>query len=193
MERLVDHSGRPIPAERDVPLNSCTGTVVLPQYIQLGGRPFIECHSIIQDILQAQGLETISVSCYVRQPYGRRRFPLNTAKIVFNGRDLPAHVFIGGLKLSVQAFRPVPRQCRSCWRFGHPEKYCRSHPCCPLCAQTGHTRDDCSSTKKACANCGGDHSVLYRGCPVYRFEAEVAQIRVTHGLTLREARQEATN
>lgn len=39
--------------------------------------------------------------------------------------------------------------------------------------------------------CGGSHNVLYRNYPAYQLEPEVAVLRFTLGLTLREARQDS--
>ena len=47
------------------------------------------------------------------------------------------------------------------------------------------------STIHICANCTQEHNVFFRGCPVYKFESEVAALHFKHGLTLKEARQEA--
>ncbi len=118
----------------------------------------------------------------------------NIAKITFKRHELPSEIYLGGEKLRVREYRPLPRQCQNCWRFGHPAKHCRTEQHsrrCPLCAQTGHSRNDCNATTYTCANCSGKHSVFYRGCLTYKFETEVAYIRYKHGLTLREARQEA--
>ena len=61
----------------------------------------------------------------------------------------------------------------------------------PNCASTGHIRINCPSIILICANCTLEHNVFFRGCPVYKFELEHACLRFKHGLTLKDAKQEA--
>ena len=72
-----------------------------------------------------------------------------------------------GAFYKVKPYIPPTYQCQNCWRFGRPAKYCRSTARCPLCTSPGHTRTNCPSTIRICANCT-------QGCPVYKFELEVA-------------------
>lgn len=60
-----------------------------------------------------------------------------------------------------------------------------------LCVQLVHDRSNCSTESHTCDNCVGSHNALYRGCLTYKFESEVAILRVKLGLTLRKAKQEA--
>ena len=191
MHNLKDLQGNPIPAVPDVHLNTTIGTVAVPQHVcPMGNTPWNQCSSDLQDLLSDHHAIT-SVHCYTIPPRGRRKYPTNIAKIAFKSQTLPLEVYIGGALLKVQPYIPPPRQCQNCWRFGHLAKYCRSAARCPLCAMTSHDRSKCSSQIRTCANCTGQHNVFYRGCPTYKFEAEVAALRFKHGLTLKEARTEA--
>ena len=60
-----------------------------------------------------------------------------------------------------------PKQCHNCLRFGHLKANCRSSTRCPRCAGE-HAYDDCNKKLQQeavkCANCGENHSAMYRGC-----------------------------
>ena len=190
LSNLTDHSGNPIPAEPHPTLNTCTGTVSLsPANCPVDTKDWSDCGEDLLGCLKDQDVK--SVHCYTIPPKGQRKNPTNIAKITFCTHDLPLRIYIGGQSLPVRPYQPPPRQCQNCWRFGHPAKHCRSTDRCPICAQPGHNRSNCSAQTRTCANCGGPHNVFYRGCPTYKFESEVATFRYKNGLILREARQEA--
>ena len=75
--------------------------------------------------------------------------------------------------------------------IGHPAKYYLSTAHCPLCVSLGHICTNCPLTKHICANSSQEHNVLFRGCPIYKFELNVAALHFKLDLTLKEARQEA--
>ena len=51
----------------------------------------------------------------------------------------------------------------------------------------GSAQMNCPSTIRICANCTQKHNVFFRGCPVYKFESEVAALRFKRDPTLKEA------
>ena len=70
-------------------------------------------------------------------------------------------------------------QCHRCQRFGHGMRSCNRAPLCVKCGEK-HLSEDCSLPKKVelettdkdatrrlvkCANCSGQHTANYRGCP----------------------------
>lgn len=190
LSKLCDLESHPFPLHNDTPLNQCIGTVAVPSHICPKTIAWSSCNDDILALLKDE-YDAINVTCYTLPARGRRKFATSIAKIAFHRHDIPSTVYLGGELLPVKPYRPPPRQCQNCWRFGHPEKHCRSSPRCPLCAKSDHTRLDCQAQTRNCANCSGPHNVFYKGCPTYKFEAEVAVIRHTHGLPLRAARAEA--
>ena len=54
-----------------------------------------------------------------------------------------------------------------------------------LCGSPSHTQTNCPSTIRISANCTQEHNVFFRGCPVYKFESEVASLHFKHCLTLK--------
>ena len=60
-----------------------------------------------------------------------------------------------------------PSQCKRCQEFHHTRNYCAKPPRCVKCAK-GHFTEECTKAKDTpakCANCFGDHTANYRGCP----------------------------
>ncbi|KAG0712132.1 hypothetical protein GWK47_019124 [Chionoecetes opilio] len=188
---LKDLDGNPFYITPDITLNTCTGTVAIhPHACPVHDKEWSNCAKPFLDLLE-EGYDATAVYCYTIPPRGRRKYPTNIAKVTFKRQTLPDSIYVGGEHLPVKPCRPNPRQCQTCWLFGHPAKHCRSSARCSFCAQPGHARSSCPATSPTCANCGGFHNVFYRGCPIYHFESEVAFIRFEKGLTLREACQEA--
>lgn len=83
------------------------------------------------------------------------------------------------------SWRPYTRkpqdavQCHRCQAFGHGMKYCNLPPQCVKCGKK-HSTSACNLPKKAallsdpavtqrnnvkCANCGGNHTANFKGCP----------------------------
>ena len=192
MSTLCTADGRPIESRRDTVLNSRTGTVLIPFSIKLlESQPFEESSESIKENLEAQDLPIVSVACYTIPPRGRRTQTARVARICFDSRSLPDNVIIGGRRLTVKPFVNRPRQCNSCWKFGHPNRYCRSTPVCPKCAASDHTKDACTATTFLCSNCGEAHPAFSDKCRFYAFHSRVRHLQTEEGYTLREAREQA--
>lgn len=76
-------------------------------------------------------------------------------------------------------------QCKRCQSFGHTQNYCHKQAKCVKCGENHHTTE-CKILKKAackCANCGGDHTANWKGCPAYK--AKVASIKTSQTATQR--------
>ena len=190
LANLMDCHGNHFCAQPDPYLNLSIGTVSLSSMdCPVYDKQWSDCADDLLPVLEPYN--AVRVQCYTLPPRGRRTRPVNIAKIFFRRHDLPDSINIGGTLQTVRPYIPNPRQCQRCWRFGHPEKHCRSHARCSQCGLPSHGRADCPAPTRTCANCSGPHNVFYRGCPTYKFEKEVATIRLRQGLTLREAKQVA--
>lgn len=190
LQRLAESDSNPFGINTNIALNTRIGTVAVPIYTVPKDIEWQDCSSDIH-ILLNENDRIKQVTCYTLPPRGKRTRPVYIAKIAFKQHNLPESVFLGGENLRVKAYRPSPRQCQRCLRFGHPEKHCRSYPRCSNCASSEHVRTNCQADTRTCANCNGPHSAFYKGCSVYKFETEVAIIRNDYGYTLRRARIEA--
>jgi hypothetical protein len=84
------------------------------------------------------------------------------------GESPPAQVYLGWQTCKLKTYVPEPRRCYNCQGYGHPAKYCKKLPICPVCA-LGHKYEECPNTgaPKKCANCAGNHSASYKKCPKY--------------------------
>ena len=193
MKELFNNKGTTIPVQKNQVLNSCTGTIAIQSGVLFGRRIFEskETEEALKEILRERDHEVINVSCYTIPPRTRNKYPTNVAKITFDGWKLPSKVNIAGVIHDVREKKPTPLQCRSCWRFGHPQKYCRSSPegpRCPRCAEPDHSREQCAAEIPVCRNCEGPHPAYDNKCPRYKFESEVAAVRAREGMSLRAAR-----
>lgn len=62
-----------------------------------------------------------------------------------------------------------PPQCHKCQSFGHTKSYCSHIPRCVKCGEN-HLSKECTKDHNLpakCANCAGDHTASYKGCPKY--------------------------
>lgn len=61
-----------------------------------------------------------------------------------------------------------PSQCKRCQEWCHTRNYCSKPFKCVKCGK-GHPTEECVKPREApakCANCEGEHTANYRGCPV---------------------------
>ena len=100
----------------------------------------------------------------------------------------PTKLRLGYQNLNIDKYYPSPLQCRSCYRFGHPTKQCRSKPTCMNCGSTEHTKDQCNSNELKCINCKGTHDSCNKNCPSYIFEKEICTLTADKGISFNEAR-----
>lgn len=106
----------------------------------------------------------------------------------------------------VHVSRPEQRspQCRRCFAWGHTAAACKAKRRCFTCGESNHLASECPSdgAPRRCLNCGGDHRVLWGGCPARRKEDRRARqigtrqpvrnksfpaARVVPGLSFRDA------
>lgn len=65
--------------------------------------------------------------------------------------------------------REIP-QCKNCQQFGHTRTYCAHKSRCVKCGKE-HITTQCQKKKEQkakCANCQGEHTANWRGCPTYK-------------------------
>ena len=80
-------------------------------------------------------------------------------------------VKIGWLIYRCEPSREPPhvKQCFKCQKYGHSAIECKNEQRC-LQSSGQHTVKQCAETKEKakCANCGGSHASVYKGCSSYQ-------------------------
>ena len=74
------------------------------------------------------------------------------------------------VKIETYRRKSGPTQCFNCQRVGHSSYTCGMQAKCVKCGQEHHTKDCTKTTeqKPKCANCQGEHTANYRGCPTHK-------------------------
>lgn len=113
-----------------------------------------------------------------------------TASLIlsFETHSLPERIKAGFHSLRVRPYIPNPLRCFKCQKFGHISAKCEFESACPSCGKPDHPNEECSPPP-ICANCNGNHSPRYKGCPVYKAELEIQRIKTTEKLSYFEARK----
>lgn len=104
----------------------------------------------------------------------------------FEEQVLPKKVTLSFLSYSVREYVPKPMSCYKCQRFRHTAMKCKSRRGCTRCGED-HEYGQCNLEQPKCCNCGGNHSVAYRGCEVMKREMGIQQVRAHRKVTYAEA------
>lgn len=71
-------------------------------------------------------------------------------------------------------------QCFNCQSWGHSSINCGMPSRCVKCCES-HVKGECPRTSRVgdpkCCNCGGNHTAIHRGCPVFRKHIEALEAR----------------
>jgi Associated with zinc fingers len=97
-------------------------------------------------------------------PIIKARLPASQ-KSVYEIRQL-CHISVVVEPLNI---KPQVPQCHRCQKFWHTKNFCHGHHRCVKCGQL-HDSATCEKSKGTpakCANCEGDHTASYRGCPAF--------------------------
>lgn len=140
---------------------------------------------ILEDIVCPSPAELVSLKRLNRRhENGEGWIPCETVRLCFKGHFLPAHVFVGNLKINVDKYVFPVTQCSRCWKIGHPTKKCASKVVCPKCSGD---HANCDTNKLKCPNCGGEHMALFKECPTYKKERKIRLIMSEFNCTYRKA------
>ena len=109
--------------------------------------------------------------------------------VEFKANEAPETITLQcGVILGVRVFIPPPLRCNNCHRFNHHGDSCNNAARCGRCGATGHKREACPAPSPCCPACKGPHEVDHPQCPAWKREREVKSLRITKGITTREAR-----
>lgn len=91
------------------------------------------------------------------------------------------HMLYSKVKVEPPRLRKEIPQCKNCQDFGHTKAYCHRKPKCVKCGNQ-HPTEDCTKSRKTaskCANCDGDHTANWKGCPYYKGKLAARQTPVS--------------
>lgn len=91
----------------------------------------------------------------------------NTVKIVFEGKLLPTHILIFGLRIRVRPFFKKPMFCEKCLKFGHTIKVCRMSAKCATCGLDHSTVQCTSKANSKCPYCLSENQHDRKKCPFF--------------------------
>ena len=168
---------------------------VTPHRTKNTSRGVITCYDL-KDTTEEEVVDGLASSGVVnahriKARRGNELIPTNSFILTFDMTDLPREVSVGYIKVQVRPYIPSPMRCFRCQRFGHTKTYCRGRATCAKCASTEHTDEECDATVFRCANCKegeNTHSSYDKACPTFLKEKEINSIKVTRGISFREAR-----
>lgn len=100
----------------------------------------------------------------------KRPFPLFLVELP-QGQNIFTLTRLMSLVIRVEPPRPskLVSQCHRCQRFHHAQRNCHAQARCVKCGQP-HESSSCDKPKELpakCANCSGEHTANYRGCPSF--------------------------
>ncbi|UYV66160.1 hypothetical protein LAZ67_4000513 [Cordylochernes scorpioides] len=137
----------------------------------------------IQEDLENKGFE-MSKLARLRNSRTKEELPLIQVTLPKTARNKEIYNItdLCDMKCNVEAYRAPkgPGQCHRCQNFGHSQFECRETPKCVKCGEN-HFTSECAKEKEVppkCANCQGQHTASWRGCPLYRKINRVPQTQI---------------
>ena len=112
--------------------------------------------------------------------------------ITFKGRQRPEKIKFIHMQIDVEDHIPKPKRCTNCQEFRHLKRFCERPPVCCKCAGDHVTAECKVEGANKCVNCNGEHWASSWGCPIYRKEEKVEEIRERERLTYRQAAYKAS-
>ena len=115
---------------RDIKKNSSQVTVLLTrnlkEEIQEMEQEQIDVNEKLKEALIEEGVPVETIVHYTRKSRrGHRSTSLMFLRITVNSRTPPEEIVLGSELLLCKQVKEKPTQCHTCWKFGHPKKYCK--------------------------------------------------------------------
>ena len=88
--------------------------------------------------------------------------------LTFDEPDVPSHIFVENVRISVREYKDRPMQCYRCFKYGHSSTSCRNDKICVNCAKPDHGQ---CNDKSRCINCNEEHKANNRICEEFKKEA----------------------
>ncbi|GFQ73961.1 uncharacterized protein TNCT_223301 [Trichonephila clavata] len=113
--------------------------------------------------------------------------------LTFSKHTLPESILIGYLNIKTRPYIPNPLRCFRCQSYGHGTASCRSVATCNKCSNTEHASEACTTERRKCANCKGEHAAYSKICTKWQQEKEIQRIKVLENLSYSEAKKRVVN
>uniref|UniRef100_A0A8D8YRA4 CCHC-type domain-containing protein n=1 Tax=Cacopsylla melanoneura TaxID=428564 RepID=A0A8D8YRA4_9HEMI len=111
-----------------------------------------------------------------------------SVKIVFEGKEIPSHVYLYYCRIECEPFIQKVVQCFKCAKFGHTTKFCRNHSLCKQCFVVLENNHVCSESNQVkCVNCGGLHKPRDDSCPELARQKNIKMLMSTRCMLFQEA------
>ncbi|GFT05543.1 RNA-directed DNA polymerase from mobile element jockey [Trichonephila clavipes] len=135
-------------------LNSSKGVIYCPDLIPLPD-------SEIEEELASQVVEAVKRITSIKD--GKTvTSPLFI--LTFSKHTLPENILIGYLNIKIRPYIPNPLRCFRCQSYGHGTASCRGVATCSKCSSTEHASEACTTERRKCANCKGEHAAYSKIC-----------------------------
>ena len=174
---------------RNQPTHRNTGT-------SFGNTRQPQCQAIIHNVPIELNINEIQFETEAVKAYRLTRIGLNgrepTKSVILSFYETPPEfVKIGYLRLRTNPYIPNPIRCNKCQKMNHTTARCtKATSSCSYCAQN-HEYANCDkriqNQPPKCANCNGQHSAAFRGCPIYVEIKQALSIRTTEAISYKEA------
>ena len=98
--------------------------------------------------------------------------PTKTVKLTFRGQYLPQVVYLFRVRFTVETYIQPVMQCKNCYKYGHPTKYCRNKTTCGKCSEQ-HSTVSCKAHNLKCVNCKLPHMSDSTRCTIYQSQKNI--------------------
>ncbi|GFT57516.1 putative RNA-directed DNA polymerase from transposon X-element [Trichonephila clavipes] len=176
-------SNIPITATPHKTLNSSKGVIYCPDLIPLPD-------SEIEEELASQGVEAVKRITSIKDG---KTITSPLFILTFSKHTLPENILIGYLNIKIRPYIPNPLRCFRCQSYGHGTASCRGVATCNKCSSTEHASEACTTERRKCANCKGEHAAYSKICPKWQQEKEIQRIKVLENISYSEAKKRVVN
>lgn len=113
--------------------------------------------------------------------------PTGTVLVTFEGKILPARIYIFHNKQEIYTYVKPVVLCYKCFRFGHTKTQCRGAPRCEKCGNKEHEITSCDKEKPICIQCNNEHLVTNKSCPEYNRQKKINEVMACDNISFFEA------
>ena len=153
--------------------NTLTKAKSKPSFVIVNAHQSIQENEVKEELLNNNAMNVIKVLRITSRAIGK---PTKLIRVITDSSNHVTAAFKHGVKIGWVLHRCEPskepphvKQCFKCQKFGHSASDCKDELRYLRCAGK-HTVKSWNELKERakCANCGGSHATVHRGCPAYQ-------------------------